>query len=68
MLFPEKSPDRKVMAAEGLVFHSFGTLNEEYYWQGFPFDKVKAERLGDREEVILAIEECKFHLVEIDNG
>ena len=65
MLYPELAPEWEVMVGNDLVFISFGTLNEDYFWQGHPFDMVKAERKDDREEIILLIEECRFRLQKV---
>ena len=60
---PDKAPICAVHVAPGFIFHSFGTLKDEWFVQEPPFDFVKGEDAGDG-EVVIRFDQTAFTIGE----
>ena len=60
VFLPEAHPSKSIRINDKYVFHSFGTLKNDYFVQEPPFDFVKGDLPSSYEEIIVKFEEARF--------
>jgi len=58
---PNALPKCSIQIGEGFVIHSYGTMTQDYYHMGSPFDFVKGEH-PDGRELIIAVEKVEYFI------